>query len=101
MIRKQIYLAPAQDRKVKALAAVRGSTESEVIRGAIDCLPDAQGSVVEQLAAAGLLAPKQFDPDLPTGEELRQLEAELYEWLDSLPGPLGLSEAVIEDREGR
>ena len=98
MIRKQIYLAPEQDRKVKALAAARGSTESEVIRGAIDCLPDAEGSVVEQLAAAGLLAPKRFDPDLPTGEELRKLEAEVSAWRSSLTEPIGLTEAVLAER---
>jgi hypothetical protein len=101
MIRKQIYLARAQDRKVKALAAARGTTESEVNRSAIDHLPDVEGSMVEQLAAAGLLLPKSHDPSLPTGDELRKLEDEVYAWRSSLTEPVGLTEAVIEDREGR
>jgi hypothetical protein len=101
MVRKQVYLGRDQDRKLKALAARRGCTESEVIREAVDRLPDPEGSVVEQLAAAGLLVPKPDDPDLPRGAEARALEEEFEAWLDSLPTPLGLSEALEEDRNGR
>jgi hypothetical protein len=98
MVRKQIYLEREQDRKVKALAAARGTTESEVIRSAIDSLPDAEGSVLEQLAAEGLLVPKRIDPTLPTGEELRKLEAKVEAWRSSLTEPIGLTEAVLEER---
>jgi hypothetical protein len=101
MVRKQVYLARHQDRKLKALAVHRGCTEAEVIRDAVDRLPDPSGSVREQLAAAGLLEPKPTDPDLPRGAELRALEAEVEAWLDERPTGLGLSEAVQEDRSGR
>jgi hypothetical protein len=101
MIRKQIYLTREHDRKAKAIAAARGWTESEVIRDALDRVPDPEGNVVEQLAAAGLIEPQTDDTDVPTVAELRALEAELDEWLDSLPAPLQLAEAVIDDRAGR
>jgi hypothetical protein len=100
-VRQQFRITPEQDHKVKAIAALRRCTEPEVTRSAIDRLPDPEGSVVERLDAAGLLAPKRFDPDLPSGEELLKLEAEVDAWLESLTEPLGLSEAVIADRDGR
>src|SRR5687768_11677449 len=101
MVRKQIYLAREQDRKLKALAALRGCSEAEVVRDALDRLPDPAGSVVDQLMAAGLLAPKPPMDDPLMDAELEALEAEVDAWLDQLPEPLGLAEAVIADREGR
>lgn len=101
MVRKQIYLAREQDRKLKALAAVRGCSEAEVVRDALDRLPDPAGSVRDRLAAAGLLATLPDTDDVPSIAELAVLEAEVEAWLDALPEPLGLSEAVIADREGR
>ncbi len=101
MIRKQVYLAREQDRKLKALAARRGSTEAEVIRDALDRLPDPDRGVEEQLAAAGLLAPKGDDPDVPRGAAVRALEMQVEAWLDRRRGELGLAEAVLEDRSGR
>jgi hypothetical protein len=99
MIRKQVYLRRDQDRKIKCLAAQRGCTEAEVIREAIERLPGPENEMIAKLRAAGLLAPKPDRPDLPTGAEAEALEAKLYAWLDSLPEPLGLSEAVLEERE--
>src|SRR4051794_25120411 len=72
MIRKQVYLSREQNRKLKGLAAQRGCTEAEIIREALDYLPEPGAdkvpddlsesvSEVETLAplrAAGLLAPK-------------------------------------------
>jgi hypothetical protein len=101
MVRKQVYLEQGQERKLKALAALRGCTEAQVIREAVDRLPDPAGSLAEQLASVGLLAPKRFDPDAPNPEELQELEAEHEAWLSSLSEPLDLAEAVIADREGR
>ena len=103
MIRKQIYLAREQDRKVKALAACRGCTEAEVIRDALDRLPDPDRGVAEQLAAAGLLAPSGDDPDVPRGAAARALEMRVEAWLHNRPRllKLGLAEAVLEDRSGR
>jgi len=100
MVRKQVYLLRGQDQKLKRLAARRGCTEAEVIREAIDYLPDPSGSVIEQLRAAGVLTIPRDEPDALSGAALRALEDEVYAWLDVTP-PLGLSAAVIDDREDR
>ncbi len=99
MVRKQFYLRQAQDRKLKALAEVRGCTEAELIRDAVDRLPDPGGSVREQLRAAGLLAALPPDEDAVAGDELRQLEAELDAWFETLTEPIGLGQAVLDERE--
>lgn len=99
LIRKQVYLLETQNRKLKAQAAVRGCTEAEVIRDALDQLPDPGGSVRERPKAAGLLATMHFDDDIPTVDEFVELEAELYGWLDALPEPSGFTEAVLAERE--
>ena len=101
MIRKQVYLEREQDRKLKALAARRGCTEAEIIREALDRLPDPDRSAEEQLAATGLLVPKRDDPAAPRGPAARTLEAEVEAWLAARPTSLGLSEAILEDRSGR
>ena len=101
MVRKQVYLERQQDQKLKALAAERGCTEAEVIRDALDRLPDPAEGIERQLAAAGLLAPKGDVSDAPRGAELRALEAKVEAWLHAQPSGLGLSEAVREDRDGR
>ncbi len=99
MVRKQIYLLQKQNAKVKALASVRGCTEAEVVRDAVDQLPDPEGSVRDRLKAAGLLATLPPDEDVVTGAELEALEAELDALLESLPGPIGLSQAVLDERD--
>jgi hypothetical protein len=101
MVRKQLYLAREQDRKLKALAARRGWTEAQVIRDALDQLPDPDLGLDEQLAAAGLLAPKSDDAGAPVGQAARALKAEIDAWLASRKAGLGLSEAVQKDRSGR
>ncbi len=101
MVRKQLYLTREHDRKLKVLAARRGCTEAEIIREALDRLPDPDRSIQEQLAAAGLLAQKGDDPDAPRGAAAKVLEAEVDAWLETRSGGLGLSDAVLEDRAGR
>ena len=101
MVRKQLYLAQEQDRKLKALAAMRGCTEAEVIRDALDQLPEPDLGIEDQLVAAGLLVPKDDDPSLPRGAAVETLEAEVNAWLARRATELGLSEAVVEDRSGR
>ena len=101
MVRKQVYLERRQERKLKALAAHQGRTEAEIIREALDRLPDPTGGIEAELAAAGLLAPVGDVTDAPNGSELRVLEAEVEAWLDAHPGGLGLSEAIIEGRADR
>jgi hypothetical protein len=57
--------------------------------------------VAAQLAAAGLLVPKEDDSDAPHGAAARTLETEVEAWLHARPTSLGLSGAVLEDRAGR
>ena len=101
MVRKQLYLAQEQDRKLKALAASRGCTEAEVIRDALNRLPDPDQGIADRLAAAGLLVPNDSDLDLPRGPAAETLEAEVNAWLARRSTGLSLSEAVAEDRSGR
>jgi hypothetical protein len=102
MIRKQLYITPAQQHKLRTLAARRGCSEAEVMRAAIDCFDTDLASDIDRvLMEAGLLAPplplKEGEEEL-TDEELEQLEAEIDEWVMALPEPLRLSDAVLEDR---
>lgn len=101
MIRKQLYITPGQQRKLRRLAARQDCTEAEVIRSGLDALPDPEGTFEERLRAAGLLLDPPEDPDLPAiPEEIEREEREFETWL-ATQKPLGLSEAVWEDREGR
>jgi hypothetical protein len=98
MIRKQVYLRREHDRKIKSLAAQRGCTEAEVIREAVERLPEPEDEAVAKLRAAGLLLPRPDFPDLPSGAELEALRAEVDAWLDEFPNGLHLAEEVIAER---
>jgi len=98
MVRKQVYLDREQNRKLKALAARRGCTEAEVIRDALDRLPDPDGALLSRLRSGGLLAPKPRFADLPRGAAARAEREELDAWLDRARDDLRLSEAVLDDR---
>jgi hypothetical protein len=97
MIRKQFYIDPAQQRKVRSLAKRWGCAEAEVMRKALDRLPDNESVVAARLREAGLLAPPWDDDDLPGEDEFEAMEQELDQILAE-SGPLHLTEAVIEDR---
>jgi antitoxin ParD1/3/4 len=97
MVRKQLYIAPEQQRKLRSLARRWGCTEAEVVRTAIDRLPDFESAVDARLREAGLLAPPRYDDDLPSEEEFDAMERELDEILAETV-PLHLAEVVIEDR---
>jgi hypothetical protein len=100
MIRKQLYLAAEQQRKIRKLAFQWQCSEAEVVRQAVDRLPDPDTSVESCLAAAGLLAPVPIDDDLPTDSTaIELLEREWEAWVDAQPSSLWLSDAVIEDRD--
>jgi Arc/MetJ-type ribon-helix-helix transcriptional regulator len=101
MVRKQIYLKPRQDRKVKAIAATRGTTEAEVIRDAVDRLPDPEGDLISRLEAAGVILPPEPDVDPMTDDELRALEAEVEAIFESFPPEMSVSDAIIEERNER
>ena len=98
MIRKQVYLAPEQDRKLKRLAACRSIPEAEVVREAIDRLPENEDPLIADLRAAGLLAPKRPLPPELQGKDLDALRKELEAELNGLPG-VTLSDAILEERE--
>jgi len=36
LVRKQTYITPAQDRAVKRLAQLQGTTEADILRKALD-----------------------------------------------------------------
>ena len=100
MVRKQVYLAPEQDRKLKSLASRRRCTEAEVIREALDRLPDDGGDdVAAKLSAAGLLVPAPDFPDTPRGPAARSLEAEFERWLAEQPPESAPTDDVIRDRD--
>jgi hypothetical protein len=101
MIRKQLYITPAQEQKLRTLARERRCTEAEVMRSAIDRLPHYDNPALRILAEAGLLVPPPDDEDLVTEEELELMEREYDEWLDSRATPFTLSDAVDQDREDR
>ena len=97
MVRKQLYLAAEQDRKLKRLARARRSTEAAVVRDAIDAVPEpTEDDWLERLQAEGFFAPKR---ELPT--ELRDVDPEelLQDLLRKLAGrQIGLGQAVLEER---
>lgn len=98
MIRKQFYITPEQQRKLHVLVKRWKCTEAEIVRQALDQLEGPDDSVEAILAAAGLLAPKRDDPDLPSPSEVKALEEEWRQRLRRRTGPLDLTSAVIEDR---
>jgi hypothetical protein len=48
LIRKQTYITPYQDRAVKRLAQLQGTTEAEILRRAVDLLLAREGILETQ-----------------------------------------------------
>ena len=99
MIRKQVYLDESQQRKLKRLAGHWGCTESEVLREAIERIPESRDPVEARLAEAGLLAPPPSvrEPRLTT-ESIEALERQVDARAAKRSTPLGLAVVVVEDR---
>ncbi len=55
MIRKQVYIAPQQDEKLKRLTKRLGVTEAELIRRGIEELPEAVAPASREEAVRDLL----------------------------------------------
>jgi len=48
LVRKQTYITPNQDRAVKRLAQLQGTTEAEILRRALDLLLAREGILETQ-----------------------------------------------------
>jgi hypothetical protein len=104
MIRKQLYLERRQQHKLRRIAARLRCTEAEVMRKAIERLPEPEESlddlVAARLAAAGILAPPPDVDDIASEAEAELLEQEVDRW-DKRHGPTRLGEAVLQERRAR
>ena len=102
MIRKQLYISEAHERRLRELAANWQCSEAEVVRRAIDQLQvpekSANDRMVDRLRSAGMLAEPRDDPDLPKGEAGRRFQEDLELRISSRKEAIGLSQAVLEDR---
>jgi hypothetical protein len=97
MIRKQLYLEPAQDAKLKRLAASRGCTEAEVVREAIEGLPDPEPAFIQRLRERGLLI--EYDGPRTTREEREAMLAALHARIRASGKKPRLTEAILEERD--
>jgi hypothetical protein len=96
-IRKQILLDRDQEMKLRTLAGRWHSSEAEVLRIGLDRLYEDDAvppTVLDDLNADEGHA-------MMSEEEIAALEDEIDRWAHLHPRPLGLSEAVLADREGR
>ncbi|MCS7059359.1 MAG: ribbon-helix-helix domain-containing protein [Meiothermus sp.] len=93
MIRKQIYIAPEQEAKLKRLARATGRTEAEIIRQALDALPETNDPVLAALLSRGLV--ELVGPSASAA----QAQAAYRRYLKQIGRrKLGLAEAVLEER---
>jgi hypothetical protein len=98
MIRKLLYISEGHRQSSVGWQAPWRCTEAEVVRAAIDRLPDPVGDPIQQLQAAGVLLPRHDDGSLPEEADLEALERELEDFLAGQTDVLPLSEAVLDDR---
>ena len=67
LVRKQIYITPAQDRAVKRLAQQQRTTEAEILRKALDQFLAREGIIETQDPFAELIGmfegPSEVDHD--------------------------------------
>lgn len=96
MIRKQFYIAPEQEAKLKRLAKAAGRSEAEIVREALDALPEATDPVLKALVAQGLIVSQ---PVNVSRSESRRLHREYLKRIGKRR--LGLSQAVLEERGGK
>ena len=103
-------LAP-QRRRQRRLAAEADYTGADAGRSADDqasdgrrqrrqSAPDLAGAIIARLSAAGALAPLLDEDRVPTDPvEIEALEREYEAWLGTQTESLGLTEAVLADRQ--
>lgn len=96
MIRKQIYIAPEQQAKLKRLASATGRAEADIIREALDALPETTDPVLSALLSQGLIEPPG------AAMTAAQAEATYQRYLKKLGDRrLGLTKALIEERQSQ
>jgi antitoxin ParD1/3/4 len=93
MIRKQIYIAPEHEAKLKRLAQCAGRSEADLIRSAIEAIPENIDPIRQTLMAQGLIMPKEKTVTRADAEKAYQ--AYLKQIGDR---HLGLTQAVLENR---
>ena len=103
MIRKQLSIEQRQQEKLRRLAKDRRCSEAEVVRQAIDALPEpallsANERIRAELRARGMLL-ESAEPAV-SDEEMERLAQE-WEEIAKRIGNIRLSDAVIQDREER
>jgi hypothetical protein len=96
-VRKHLYLDAVQEQKLRDYAARWGCSEAGVMRVALDQLreddlPDGRSPDDLDL---------EDEDEVLSDEQIDALEREVDQWAGAHQGPIGLSEAVIADREGR
>ncbi len=93
MIRKQIYIAPQHEAKVKRLAKSSGRSEADIIREALEALPEEIEPVLNALIAQDLVVPQ-------AGETTRLEARAMFDTHLKKIGKrhLGLTQAILEDR---
>ena len=97
MLRKQLYIDHDQQQKLSRLASRWGCSEAEVVRRALDRLEEPGSTLVSCLREAGLLIEDTQVSDR-TPNEIAAAAAWFQKWLMQRTEPVGLSEAVMEDR---
>ena len=93
MIRKQIYIAQVHEAKLKRLAQTAGRSEAEIIRAAIEAIPEQTDPLRQMLIAQGLIMPQPSTTTRADAE--RAYQAYLQQIGDR---HFGLTQAVLEDR---
>lgn len=98
MIRKQLYITPSQERRLRDLSARWQCTEAEIVRTALDRLLDSAETAADRLARAGLLAQPLDTAEVPSAGEIEAIERQYEAWARTRTEPIGLSQAVLDDR---
>lgn len=98
MVRKQLYLEADQDLKLKRVASARHCTEAEVVREAIDRLPEPEDELIADLRRLGMLAPPPELPPELKGVSREELEARWFDVFAKKDKPFDLSQAVLDER---
>jgi antitoxin ParD1/3/4 len=96
MIRKQIYIAPEHEAKLKRLAQSAGRSEAEIIREALEAIPEEIDPIYNLLLKKGMILEQQITV---TREESERLHQEYLAMIGNRN--LGLTQAVIDGRKQR